>query len=100
MPNCADIAVTTALGVSNVWADLALQQLGSTCLKIIVATQKHYIHVCMKGFMFTLIFTCCWADQDTRLCVVRPKKPACNPVGILTGRKKTQFSHLRSSVLP
>ena len=29
-----------------------------------------------------------------------PKKPACPPVSILTGRKKTQFSHLCSSVIP
>ena len=38
--------------------------------------------------------------QDTRSCVVRPKKPARHTVSILTGRKKTQFSHLCSSVIP
>ena len=32
--------------------------------------------------------------------VVRPKKPARHTVSILTGRKKTQFSHLCSSVIP
>ena len=37
--------------------------------------------------------------QDTRLCVVRPKKPARHTVSIFTGRKKTQFSHLCSSVI-
>ena len=31
---------------------------------------------------------------------MRPKKPARHTVGILTGRKKTQFSHLCSSVIP
>ena len=29
-----------------------------------------------------------------------PKKPVCHTVSILTGRKKTQFSHLCSSVIP
>ena len=32
--------------------------------------------------------------------VVRPKKPARHTVSILTERKKTQFSHLCSSVIP
>ena len=31
---------------------------------------------------------------------MRPKKPARHTVSILTGRKKTQFSHLCSSVIP
>ena len=31
---------------------------------------------------------------------MRPKKPARHTVSILTGRKKTQFSHLYSSVIP
>ena len=31
---------------------------------------------------------------------MRPKKPAHRTVSILTGRKKTQFSHLCSSVIP
>ena len=31
---------------------------------------------------------------------MRPKKPACHTVSILTGRKKSQFSHLCSSVIP
>ena len=31
---------------------------------------------------------------------MRPKKPACHTVGILTGSKKTSFSHLCISVLP
>ena len=31
---------------------------------------------------------------------MRPKKPACHTLSILTGRKKTQFSHLCSSVIP
>ena len=31
---------------------------------------------------------------------MRPKKPACHTVSILTGRKKTQYSHLCSSVIP
>ena len=31
---------------------------------------------------------------------MRPKKPAHHTVSILTGRKKTQFSHLCSSVIP
>ena len=38
--------------------------------------------------------------QDTRQCVVRPKKRARHTVSILTGRKKMQFSHLCSSVIP
>ena len=29
-----------------------------------------------------------------------PKKPACHTVSILTGRKKMQFSHICSSVIP
>ena len=32
--------------------------------------------------------------------VVRPKKPAHHTVSILTGRKKMQFSHLCSFVIP
>ena len=32
--------------------------------------------------------------QDTRWCVVRPKKPARHTVGILTGRKKTSPLYL------
>ena len=31
---------------------------------------------------------------------MRPKKPARHTVGILTGRKKTSFSHLCISVIP
>ena len=31
---------------------------------------------------------------------VQPKSQQATPVSILTGRKKTRFSHLRSSVLP
>ena len=31
---------------------------------------------------------------------MRPKKPSRHTVSILTGRKKTQFSHLCSSVIP
>ena len=31
---------------------------------------------------------------------MRPKKPARHTVSILTGRKKTEFSHLCSSVIP
>ena len=31
---------------------------------------------------------------------MRPKKPACHTMSILTGREKTQFSHPCSSVIP
>ena len=31
---------------------------------------------------------------------MRPKNPACHTVGILTGRKKTSFSHICISVIP
>ena len=34
------------------------------------------------------------------MCVVRPKKLARHTVSILTGRKKTQFLHLCTSVIP
>ena len=40
------------------------------------------------------------ASIKTHECVVRPKKPERHTVSILTGRKKTQFSHLCSSVIP
>ena len=34
--------------------------------------------------------------QVGKKCIMRPKKPAHHSVGILTGRKKTSFSHLCS----
>ena len=52
----------------------------------------------MNLCMLVSHYTC--THQDTRWCVMRPKKPACHTVSILTGRKKMQFSHLCSSVIP
>ena len=49
---------------------------------------------------FECLFIFCNNNQDTRQCVVRPKKPARHTVGILTGRKKTSFSHLCISMIP
>ena len=37
--------------------------------------------------------------SSTRQCVVRPKKPVCQTVNVLIGRKRTLFSHLCNLVM-
>ena len=43
---------------------------------------------------------CISTSYLTHQCIVRPKKPARHTVGILTGRKKTSFSHFCILVIP
>ena len=74
---------------------------------------KHYKSRCKSATVYLSLFVNRFAkgsmnSEDhksvlkikTHDSVVRPKEPACHTVSILTGRKKTQFSHLCSSVIP
>ena len=73
--------------------------LASWSIRLIIVCLDLYVYVINLN-AFLIIFSI-WLYQDTRWCVVRPKNPARTPwVRILTGRKKTSFSHFCISVIP